>query len=57
MPLMGFKSGGGPTLLCGHRVSHPKDAPGSGRGRLPPVSGQCWTLPASPWVFKAEILP
>lgn len=26
------------TLVCGHQVSHPKDALKSGRSRLPPIS-------------------
>ena len=42
MPV-GFKAAGHLSLLCGHQVSYPKDVPGSGRNRLPPVSGQSWT--------------
>ena len=42
MPV-GFKAAGDLSLVCGHQVSYPKDVHGSGRNRLPPVSGQCWT--------------
>ena len=56
MPV-GFKAAGDLSLLCGHQVSYPKDVPGSGRNRLPPVSGQCWTLLHLLWSLKQRIFP
>ena len=54
---VGFKAASVLTLVCNHQVSHPENDLKSGRSRLPPIFGQGWTVPASPWVFKAEILP
>ena len=54
---VGFKAAGDLSLVCGHQVSYPKDVPGSGRSRLPSVSGQCWTPPAPLVVLKQRFFP
>ena len=54
---VGFKAAGNQSLVCGHQVSYPKDVPGSGRNRLPPVSGQCWTLLHLLWSLKQRFFP
>ena len=54
---VGFKSAEDLSLVCGHQVSCPKDVPGSGRNRLPPVSGPCWIPLPLLWSLKQRFFP
>ena len=54
---VGFKAAGDLSLVCGLQVSLPKHAPRSGRSRLPPVSGQCWTPPHLLWSLRQRFFP
>ena len=57
MLLVWFKAAGDLSLVCGHQVSYSKDVPGSGRNRLPPVSGLCWTPLYLLWSLKQRFFP